>query len=105
MANEKKVDIHFDGKKITVDPDSVPVSIEKEEHVFWTLIDDAKLVSIEFKTNPFDRTVEIDSTKKHATSTTVTNPNHKNKKFKYTVTVEDNVGKRFSLDPDVQVMP
>jgi len=99
------VGIHFDGKKIAVDLDPVRISIINEEHVFWTLFGDATLVSIEFKTTPFEGPVEIHPKKKHASTTAVTDIKHKGKTFKYTVTVADPAGKTCARDPMVEVMP
>ena len=99
------VNIFFDGQCVSVEPDPVRISVQNQEQLLWILHGDAFLVSIEFRTSPFNGHVAIHPTRKRALSGVITKKEHVNKFFKYSITIVDFNGRKFKLDPDVNVMP
>lgn len=107
LDDEQPVCISVKGDTLTVFPDPVPISIKNKHRAHWFLSGDGVIDSIKFASGngPFQAAHKIPKSKRHVLSDTVTNKDHANRRFKYTVVVKPPSGKAISLDPEVEVMP
>jgi hypothetical protein len=107
IDEELPVCIAVKGDTLTVTPESLPVSVKEKHRAHWFLAGEGTIDAIEFGHggHPFHADHIVPKSKKHVLSHHVSDAKHIGKKFKYTVFVTLQNGKKISLDPEVNVMP
>ncbi len=108
LTAQQPVIIHNTGDSLTVLPNRVPISIQKQERVHWFLSGEGSIVSITFKKNhpaPFCSDHNGPVLRRDVLSDVVKDGHHGGHIFKYTVVVTTPDGKQISLDPEVHVQP
>jgi hypothetical protein len=112
LDEEKPVRIHIIGKQLVVDPEDVPVWIERRDRVLWFLVGEGRIDKITFKGDhhsnhpaPFNKDHDYAADGTHVLSGLVEDTKHKGKAFRYKVVVTPKGGKPITLDPSVQVQP
>jgi hypothetical protein len=109
VTAQKPVIIYNTGDSLTVVPNRVPISIQKQEQVHWFLSGEGSIVSITFKKNhpaPFCSDHNSPVLHRDVLSDVVKDGHHGGHVFRYTVVVATAPdGKQLSLDPEVHVQP
>ncbi len=99
--------IIVNGDKLSVWPDPISVSLKDKHRIHWFLAGPGHIDAIEFDDgrHPFQAGLVQPRSKKHVLSHPVSDSKHVGQKFKYTVHVTLESGKKVALDPEVNVVP